>query len=172
MRMFRCRAIDYSIDNPKKQERKEYLFYEERWEGLDWRGVPLNPVDSLVGRYTKQFLKPHINNMTGEIDYHELDASAAKYIYYIPFSKKAVDDIIAKSAKSDKQNIIFKIKFESEDCPWGFRIPTRAQFTYEQFATWKWDDVYKYHTKPNEQAYYDYYKMNGKTGNNLAFEPS
>ena len=74
MVMIRCRAIDYSIDNPKKQERKEYLFYQERWEGKDWRGVPLNPVDSLVGRYTKQFLKPHINQMTGEIDYHELDA--------------------------------------------------------------------------------------------------
>ena len=91
-----------------------------------------------MGRYTKQLLKPHINNFTGEIDYRELDATAAKSVYYIPFSKEAVDDIIAKSVKADKNQIRFTIKFESEDCQWGYRIPTRSQFTYEQFANWKW----------------------------------
>jgi hypothetical protein len=90
----------------------------------------------------------------------------------MPFSNKAVDDIIAKSAKTDKQTIRFTIKFESEDCAWGYRIPIRSQFTYEQFASWKWDDIYKYHTRPHVQQYEDYYKTNGKTGNNLAFEPS
>ena len=83
MVMIRCRAIDYSIDNPKKQERKEYLFYQERWEGRRLEGGPLNPVDSLVGRYTKQFLKPHINQMTGEIDYHELGRKCCEvYLLY------------------------------------------------------------------------------------------
>ena len=70
----------------------------KRWDGLDWGGVPIqNPVHHLIGRYTKQFLKLHINNITGEIDYQSSWTQLLqKSVYYIPFSKKAVDDIIAK----------------------------------------------------------------------------
>ena len=63
---------------------------------------------------------------------------------YIPYSKKAVDDIIAKSVHTDKDGIIFTMKFASEDNPWGnTQMPTRNNFTYEQF-NWKWDEIYKH----------------------------
>ena len=59
----------------------------------------------IVGYYNKQFLKPHYNQQDGGIDYEELDVGKHQTIYYIPWSKKAVDEIIAKSAHSDKDTI-------------------------------------------------------------------
>ena len=45
----------------------------------------------------------------------ELDPGKTQKIYTIPFSKKKVDEIIANSANSDKDTIIYTIKFASED---------------------------------------------------------
>ena len=101
-----------------------------------------------------------------------MDVGNTQTIYTIPWSKKNVDDIIAKSVHTDQNNIIFTIKFDGLDNPWGSRAPTRAQFTYEQFANWKWDDVYKFHTKPTIQAYNEWVSNKGKSANNLAFEPT
>ena len=43
---------DKDINNQKnkKVERKEFLVYRERFEGVDWRGVPIMPVDEICGR--------------------------------------------------------------------------------------------------------------------------
>jgi hypothetical protein len=105
------------------------------------------------------------------MEYMELDVGKAQTIYYLPFSKKLVDDIIAKSAHSDKYTIKFTIKFASEDCPWGNRMATRDQFTYEQFANWKWDDIYRWHTKPTVKAAMDFQDKT-KSGYNLTYEAS
>jgi hypothetical protein len=106
--------------------------------------------------YTKQFTRPHINDQTGEVDYTVLDPVKAQLTYYIPYTKKSVDDIIVKSSELNKQDIKFIIKIASADCPWGPRIDTRSEFTYEQFANWKWDDVYRWHTKPDIKAAMDF----------------
>ena len=100
-------------DKTKLPERKEFIYYQEMWEGKDFRGVPLNPVvEHIEGKYDKQFTRAHINQQTGEIDYMELDSTKAQTIYYIPYSKKAVDDIIAKSVNTNKdKGIVFTIKF-------------------------------------------------------------
>ena len=98
---------------------------------------------------TKQFTRPVVNNSTGEVDYNVLDPVKAQLTYYIPYSKKTVDDIVGKSEPVNKLDIIFTIKFASADSPWGPRPDTRNQFTYEQFANWKWEDVYRWHTKPD-----------------------
>ncbi len=145
LRMFRLRAPDYTTP---KHERKEFLYYEERWEGKDWRGIPLNPVDHMEGLYTKRFLKPHLNQETGEVDYNELDLTKTQLTYTIPWNKKNVDDIIANSAHTDRESITFTIKFASEDNPSG-RMPTHNNFSYEQFTEWKWEDIYKFHTAPH-----------------------
>ena len=47
--MIRLKAPDYSTPN---RERKEYIYYRERWEGVDWRNIPINPVNHTVGVYT------------------------------------------------------------------------------------------------------------------------
>ena len=96
--MVRLIAPDYlsvKEGSNEKPQRKEFLYYQESWEGKDFLGRQLNPVsEHFEGRYDKQFTKPHINEQTGEIDYMELDPTKAQTIYYIPYSKKAVDDII------------------------------------------------------------------------------
>ena len=151
--MVRLKAFDYLAQEKEKDnnstttklpERKEFIYYQERWEGKDWRGLPLNPVaEHIEGKYDKQFTKPRIDKQSGEIDYYQLDPTKAQTIYTIPYSKKAVDDIIAKSANTDKDSIVYTIKFSSEDNPYGTRqMPTRNQFTYEQF-TWNWNEIYK-----------------------------
>lgn len=123
MHMVRLKAPDYlgqEKDKTKLPERKEFIYYQEEWRGNDWRGVPLNPVsEHIEGYWIKQFTRPHFSQETGEIDYYQLDTARAQTIYYIPYSKKAVDDIIAKSVHTDKDGIIFTIKFASEDNPWG-----------------------------------------------------
>ena len=131
--MVRLTAPDYlslsSSKDTKVPPRKEFVYYVERWTGFSWRGIPLNPVEHTVGYYNKQFLKPHYSQEDGGIDYEELDVGKHQTIYYIPYSKKAVDEIISKSAHSDKDSIRYTIKFASEDCPWGQRAPTRNQFS-------------------------------------------
>jgi hypothetical protein len=117
--MVRLKAPDYS-SNEKVPPRKEYIYYQERWEGVDFRNIPLNPVaEHIEGKYNKQFTKPHFNEQTGEIDAYDLDPGRTQIIYYIPYSKKAVDEIISKSANTDKDSIVFTIKFASEDNPLG-----------------------------------------------------
>ena len=101
----------------------------------------------------------------------ELDPTKVQTIYYLPFSKKLVDDLISKSAHSDEHSIVFTIKFASEDSPWGQRPATRNQFDYEKFANWKWDDVYKFNFKPSVQAYMDWVNKD-KPANSLTFEPT
>jgi hypothetical protein len=66
----------------------------------------------------------------------QIDPTKAQTIHYIPYSKKTVDDIIAKSVHTDKEKgIVFTIKFGPQDNPYGTtQMQTRAQFTYEQFT--------------------------------------
>ena len=174
--MIRLRAPDYlgqEKNKTKLAERREFLYFVERWTGVNFMGVPVSPVEHTMGVYQKQFLKPHINQKTGEIDYEQLDAGKAQTVHYIPFSKKAVDDIISKSVHSDKDTgIIYTIKFASEDCVFAAgAMPTRCQFTYDQFANWKWEDIYRLHTKPTVQAAWEYQNKD-KSAYNLQFEPT
>lgn len=78
----------------------------------------------------------------------------------------------ATSAHSHNDSIIFVIKFDSQDSFSGPRIDTRNEFIYEQFANWKWDDIYLFHTKTGIKAYEDHYQSKGKTDHNLLFEPT
>ena len=50
--------------------------------------------------------------------------------YYSPFSKKAIDDIIATSNNTDKNNIKFVFKNDIHRCD---------QYTYEQFVISEWN---------------------------------
>ena len=53
--MVRLMAPDYlrqEKDKTKLPERKEFIYYQEMWEGKDFRGVPLNPVvEHIEGKY-------------------------------------------------------------------------------------------------------------------------
>ena len=53
----------------------------------------------------------------------------------------------------------------------GPSIDTHSAFSYEQFANWKWEDVYKWHIKPTLKAAMEFIDKN-KTGYSLTYEPS
>jgi len=171
MTMTRLKAPDYLNQGDKpRPERKEYLVYSERWDGKNHIGLALNPVHHTMGVYDKQFTRPHFNQK-GEADYNELDPAAKQTIYTIPFSKKTVDDIISKSANSDKYNIIFTVKWSPEDSQLGPATGSRCQWPYDDFVS-DWDILYLKHTRPTAQAWDEYERLKGKTSKNLKFEPT
>lgn len=169
--IYRVKAIDY--DSPK-QERKEFIYYEENWVAKNWFGVAVNPIAGHIeGRYTEVSTKPMYDERTGG---HKDNAFAGtRERYYIPWSKKNVDDIIAKSAHSDKSTIRFVIKFSIEDNAGTdnpMQMATRNRFSYDVFANWPWDRIYEWHTWPFDDMY-NRPKVNaGKAGPKLEFKPS
>jgi hypothetical protein len=69
--MYRLKAIDW---NSPKREKKEFIFYEERWNAVNWLGIPLkNPIDGHVeGKYMEVVTTPKLDEKTGEhIDLEE-----------------------------------------------------------------------------------------------------
>ena len=143
----------------EKRERKEYITYMENWYGVNWLGVKIAPVtDHLEGVYQAATKNLEFDKNTGQGLYYKM--GKRQETYYIPFSKKTVDQIIAghysntdpkDSVKyiNDRDAIHYIVKFASEDSPAGQKLaPKRTEFSYEQFATWTFADLYKLATKP------------------------
>ena len=64
------KAADYEApDSNKKIVRKEFLYYEEKWERKNQGGVPLNQVHHNMGVNKKQSLRHHYDQNTGEVDF-------------------------------------------------------------------------------------------------------
>jgi len=132
-KIVRLKAVDY---NTKKQERKEYLIYYEDWFGKDWNGSQVPPVrEHVEGLYYRQEREPVY--VDRRMDHYE--RSGQTPIYYIPFSKKAVDDIISKSVGTDEDTIIFLVKFTPND--------RDDSFNYKQFTNLSFTDLYKLHAQ-------------------------
>jgi hypothetical protein len=90
----------------------------------------------LEGKYYEQELEPRIDDDGMHLgDYR----SGQHEVYYIPFNKKAVDEIIEKSVGSGKENIIFTI--------WISETIRDNTFTYDQFIL-PWEDVMKLELRP------------------------
>ncbi len=73
--------------------------------------------------------------------------------YYIPWTNKNVDEIIANSAHSTKESIKYIIKFGMEDSPDGFQMTTRNQFSYDQFVNWSWDKLQEWQDHPVDELF-------------------
>ena len=165
--MFRLKAIDW---NSPKRERKEFIWYEERWEGKKWLGVPIkNPIDGHIeGKYLEVVTTPKLDERTGE--HIENTFAGTRETYYIPWSKKNVDEIIASSTKSDKSGIRFTIMFDMADSPDGFTLKIINYFSYDQFANWSWEKLREYHYWPTDDLA-DRPKPS-RSANKLEFKPS
>ena len=122
--IIRLKSPDWSTE---KHERKEFIYYYEDWSAKDWLGIPIAPFsEHIEGRYLEAVFRPKLDERTGE---HIANIyTGTRESYYIPFSKKNVDEIIASSAHSTKESIRFIIKFAMEDSPDGFQMTTRNQF--------------------------------------------
>jgi hypothetical protein len=145
-KIVRLKAIDYSTE---KLERKEYLYYYENWEGVNWLGIRIAPVtDHVEGYYYEQLKKTDFDPRTGEpIKYKR---AGQREVYYMPFDKKTVNEIIKNSAHSNQENIIYTVKFAAQD--WDGkqpnRIGTRFEVPYEQFTSYSFKDLYELNHKP------------------------
>ena len=153
-RIVRLKAIDHSSE---KRERKEYLLYYENWYGKNWLGIDIAPVtDHIEGVYRATTKQLQFDQNTGQGLYFKKRKQLETH--YIPFSKKTVDQIIAghyadpvESSKyiTNKDSIVYIVKFNAAVSPAGrMSYSQRTAFTYEQFATWTFNDLYKTATRP------------------------
>ena len=121
-KIVRLKAPDWE---DKHHAMKEYVYWYEDWrEAKDHLGRPIFPITSSVfGRYGEITLMD-VFDRYGEIIGQKMSGKREKY--YVPFSKKTVDDIIARSDNTDKDNGI----------NFTFKGPTfrNDQFSYEQFV--------------------------------------
>lgn len=141
-KMIRVMQPDYS---DKKQTRKDFLWYLERWEGVDFIGNPISPVnDHIEGCYDEPTVKRIINPKTnmpvkmtktgpnGQIvqtEYDKLKVETVRRVYYIPFSKEKLDEILKETGNwENRDGITYKLKVSPSH--------TDDTFSYEQFANW------------------------------------
>ena len=145
----RLKAIDY---NSPKHERKEFVYYEEDWTACDWLGIPIDPYGGHVeGRFSEALYSRKLDERSGEFIGNVYTGIRDRY--YIPWSKKNVDEIIANSAHSTKESIKFIIKFGVEDGPDGFSMTTRNQFSYDQFVNWDWQRLKDWQYYPVDELF-------------------
>ena len=134
--LVRLKAPDW---NDPKHTRKEFVYYFEDWTGVDWLGIPIDPFSEHVeGKYLESLYRRKLDERSGEHVANEY--TGTRDVYYIPFSKKNVDEIIAKSAHTDKYGIKYIVKFGHEDSPEAMVSSTRNQFCYDMFL-WEWDKI-------------------------------
>jgi len=164
----RLKAIDY--DNPTHAARTEWIYYTEDWTGKNWLGIPIEQGigDHIEGRYMEVVTRPKLDERTGE--HIENVFAGTRERYYIPFSKKNVDDIIAKSAHSTKQNIRFIVKWGTEDSPDGTQMSTRNAFPYDVFL-WEWEKLSTYQYWPTSDMI-NRPKAGKTSATKLEFRPS
>jgi hypothetical protein len=168
--MVRLKAPDWN-SSTKKNERKEFIYYFEDWTANDWLGIPIqNPFsEHIEGQYLEALTKPVLDERTGE--HIEDKLSGSRTTYYIPFSKKNADEIIANSAHSTKDSIKFIIKFGIEDSPEGFSMSTRNQFSYEQFANWSWEKLRDWQYYPVDELFNRPKAFKSSSATKLEFKP-
>jgi len=153
-RIVRLKAIDWSSE---KRERKEHLIYYENWYGKNWLGVNIAPVtDHIEGVFMATTKNLAFDQNTGQGLYYKKGKRLETY--YIPFSKKTVDQIVSghhsdpkESVRyiNDPNSIQYIVKFDAADSPAGrMRYGQRTTFDYQQFTTWTFNDLYKLATKP------------------------
>ena len=111
----------------KKREQKEFLYWYEEWNGKDWQTKKVPPVtDHIEGFYWEQETEPIIkqNKKVGE------KRTGQHKVYYVPFSKKAIDEIIARSETAEDQ---IKLCVKTE------RLRS-DEFTYDQFVNSSYEE--------------------------------
>lgn len=137
--MHRQKAVDYSQDKNGVQKRqiKEFLTYGVHLEGVDWLGNPIQTWLEYEGRCDEPTSKTSISVDKNGKQTAQKEFNGTRFRYYIPFSKKAVDDILERTG-TDKKTIKYYGKFGDPDSL--YRSERNSDFTYEQFVSTEWDD--------------------------------
>jgi hypothetical protein len=163
----RLKAPDWN-SSTKKHERREFVYYSEDWTGKDWLGIPIDPFsEQIEGKYTEALYRPKLDERTGE--HVDNVFAGTRQSYYIPFSKKNVDEIIANSAHTDKFGIRYVVKFGHEDSTDSIAQSMRNQFSYDMFL-WPWDKLYEWQYWPIDDL--TMRPRPDKSATKLEFKPS
>ena len=139
-KMIRVLAPDWN----DKGLKKDYLWYLERWEGVDFIGNAISPVnDHHEGYYDEPIVKRTINTKTNmpvkmtkmennqivQTEHDKLKVENVRRVFYIPFSKKVLDKILEDTNNwENRDSITYKLKVSPSH--------TDDTFSYEQFANW------------------------------------
>ena len=156
----------------KKNERRKFIYYEVYWDANDWLGIPITKwrPDGHIEGNTELLMRPKLDPITGE--HIDNIFAGTRESYYIPFTKKNVDEIIANSAHTDKFGIKYNVKFGLEDSPDGITMSTRNQFSYDMFL-WDWDRLHEFQYWPiDDFSMRPKANANNKTATKLEFKPS
>jgi hypothetical protein len=122
------------------------LTYNLRLNGLDWLGNPIQAWLEHEGRCEEPIKRVQVKQdehgkKTPEYFFNR--ETRAKY--YIPFSKKAVDDLIEKTG-TDRDSITYYVKFG--EYPGSRAIKSRNNlYNYSQFVNSVWDKLIELDTK-------------------------
>ncbi|MGI0021984.1 MAG: hypothetical protein ACRD9Q_03885, partial [Nitrososphaeraceae archaeon] len=143
--MHRQRALEYYKDKTTQKEKsriKEYLTYNVRISGVDWLGNPLRANLEFEGKCNEPVKRIKIKADENGRQHAEYHMSGLRYKFYIPFTMKAVDDILEKTG-TDKDTVIYYGKFggtagsSTANMLPGYRC---NEYTYEQFVNTDWKD--------------------------------
>lgn len=133
-RIFRITAIERLPDKSKKgglgpASRKEFLYWLEQWDGVNWAGAKVAPVTEHVeGYYYEQLTEPLIinNRVQG------VQRTGQRQRYYVPFTKKNLDAIIQRMDPEigDKESITYVVMTPNQ---------RNGDYSYDQFANESWE---------------------------------
>lgn len=152
----------------EEKPEKEFIEYQEEWIGKNWLGEKLVCSDNIEGVYTEVYSAPEVifNNENGRSEVVGQKLAGGHQLYYIPFSKERVGEIITKS-DSDKNEIDYIVKSG----------PRRDHFTYDEFVNYSWaqlETILLYDGGVVAARADQALQNSGKvlTANNLNFKPS
>lgn len=133
--MKRLKAPDYDEDGEPTKP-KEWIMYQEYWRAKNWLGKKLfvTNVEGVYDEATRE-LNTDFDPETGDVK-AEYIQGRSRTRYHIPFSKKAVDEILAKVG-TDKNEIQWYAEIPNSAKGVGFRS---GNYTYDQFVNTTWDE--------------------------------
>lgn len=125
----------------------DYLYWYENWFGVDWLGQKVSPVsDHLEGIYMEQEMSPVVHNMRLE----GYERSGEHPIYYVPFSKSKLDEIIASSTyKNTVNDIQLIVKGQTQ---------RTGKFSYEQFCDSSFDELVEMQMTDGGPEVFEYHR--------------
>ncbi len=151
--MIRQLGIDYSTE---KQLKKEYLTFISDWHAKNWLDAEVPPVISYIEGKHMQQMKRLVTKKLGngeEEAYYE--KAQPREVFTIPFTKKAVDDILFNEHPFGKDSLNItdpdKLMFYGSN-QLGIMPFRCGDYTYEQFVTPEWKQFVELAIRPGGPA--------------------
>lgn len=145
--MTRVKAPEYDDDGEQiGNKKKEWIFYEIHYYGTDWLGRKLH-ASTIEGKYQQQ-TKTVVTKWNPEREDYDASYELGQPVtrYYIPFSKKAVDDILKRTDNEDRKSEILRyVRFNIT--PQGASSDRDNRYTCNQFVNSEFEHMEYLHKR-------------------------